>query len=222
MYKTSFACGLSFLLLIWSSPICAQISISGKVTNAASGRAVRQASISINHKGVGTATNSQGLFTLIIPASNIKDSLKISCVGYTTQYILDKKDEGVLKTDDDIIRECYYCMRKVFLEMYYKGPVHSDLEKVIEVVNKVGHDLAVDPEWKDMIIKAPQFLRVDDFSDSAIVIKILGETRPIMQWDVAGELRKRLKIAFDNENIQIPFPQIMVNFPAETPQISEN
>src|SRR5690242_6798541 len=87
MYKTSFACGLSFLLLIWSSPICAQISISGKVTNAASGRAVRQASISINHKGVGTATNSQGLFTLIIPASNIKDSLKISCVGYTTQYI---------------------------------------------------------------------------------------------------------------------------------------
>ncbi|HEV8285925.1 MAG TPA: hypothetical protein VGQ09_16550 [Chitinophagaceae bacterium] len=52
-----------------------------------------------------------------------------SLVGYTTQYILKKKEEGVLKTDDDIIRECYYCLRKVFLEMYYKGPVHSDLEK---------------------------------------------------------------------------------------------
>jgi len=52
-----------------------------------------------------------------------------SLVGYTTQYIINKKEEGVLKTDDDIIRECYYCMRKVFLEMYYKGPVHSDLEK---------------------------------------------------------------------------------------------
>lgn len=52
-----------------------------------------------------------------------------SLVGYTTEYLLKKKTEGSLKNDDDIIRECYYCLRKVFLEMYYKGPVHSDLEK---------------------------------------------------------------------------------------------
>jgi hypothetical protein len=54
-----------------------------------------------------------------------------SLVGYTTQYINKKKEEGVLKTDDDIIRESYYCLRKVFLEMYYKGPVHSDVEKYL-------------------------------------------------------------------------------------------
>lgn len=50
-------------------------------------------------------------------------------VAYTTEYITKKKQDGVLKTDDDVIRESYYCLRKVFLEMYYKGPVHSDLEK---------------------------------------------------------------------------------------------
>jgi hypothetical protein len=50
-------------------------------------------------------------------------------VAYTTEYIAKKKEAGVLKNDDDIIRECYYCLRKVFLEMYYKGPVHSELEK---------------------------------------------------------------------------------------------
>ncbi|MES1220652.1 MAG: DUF3857 domain-containing protein, partial [Bacteroidota bacterium] len=50
-------------------------------------------------------------------------------VAYTTEYINKKKENGVLKTDDDIIRECYYCLRKVFLEMYYKGPVHSEMEK---------------------------------------------------------------------------------------------
>ena len=54
-----------------------------------------------------------------------------SLVGYTTQYINKKKEEGALKTDDDIIRESYYCLRKVFLEMYYKGPVHSDVEKYL-------------------------------------------------------------------------------------------
>lgn len=50
-------------------------------------------------------------------------------VAYTTEYIMKKKQDGLLKSDDDVIRECYYCLRKVFLEMYYKGPVHSDLEK---------------------------------------------------------------------------------------------
>jgi hypothetical protein len=50
-------------------------------------------------------------------------------VAYATEYLSKKKADGALKTDDDIIRECYYCLRKVFLEMYYKGPVHSELEK---------------------------------------------------------------------------------------------
>ncbi|MDP3994179.1 MAG: mechanosensitive ion channel family protein [Candidatus Doudnabacteria bacterium] len=83
----------------------------------------------------------------------------------------------------------------------------SNLEKVIAVVNRVGNDLAKDPAWKKDIVKPPQFLRVDDFGESAIIIKILGETKPIRQWDVSGELRKRLKIAFDREGIEIPFPQ---------------
>ena len=52
-------------------------------------------------------------------------------VGYTTEFVLKKKADGSIKNDDDAIRECYYCLRKVFLEMYYKGPVHSDLEKYI-------------------------------------------------------------------------------------------
>ena len=87
----------------------------------------------------------------------------------------------------------------------------SNLEQVISVVNKVGKELAEDLKWKEHILKPPQFLRVDDFGDSAIVIKILGETKPLKQWDVTGELRKRLKIAFDREGIEIPFPQRVIH-----------
>jgi len=87
---------------------------------------------------------------------------------------------------------------------------NSNLEQVISVVNKVGHELANDPAWKEFILKPPQFLRINDFGDSAIVIKILGDTKPLKQWDVTGELRKRLKIAFDQEGIEIPFPQRVI------------
>lgn len=87
----------------------------------------------------------------------------------------------------------------------------SDLEKVITVVNEVGKDLANDEDWKLDIITPPQFLRVEDFGDSAIVIKIVGETKPLKQWAVTGELRKRLKFAFDTHGIEIPFPQRVVH-----------
>ena len=88
---------------------------------------------------------------------------------------------------------------------------NSNLEKVISVVNKVGKELSEDHEWKESILKPPQFLRVDSFGDSAIIIKILGETKPLKQWEVTGELRKRLKITFDREGIEIPFPQRVVH-----------
>lgn len=92
----------------------------------------------------------------------------------------------------------------------------ADLEKVIKLVNEIGHELAEDPKWKADIIKPPQFYRVDDFAESAVVIKILGDTKPIRQWDVMGELRRRIKIAFDKEGIRIPIPQRMVHLKNET------
>ncbi len=86
----------------------------------------------------------------------------------------------------------------------------ADIEKVIKVINEVGNLLFKDKNWSSKIRKQPQFLRVDDFADSAVILKILGETVPLAQWEVAGELRKRLKIAFDKEGIDIPFPQRVV------------
>jgi len=88
---------------------------------------------------------------------------------------------------------------------------NSKLDHVIQIVNEVGNELSQDAQWKEFIIKPPQFLRVDDFADSSIVIKILGETQPLKQWEVTGELRKRIKIAFDNEGIEIPFPQRVIH-----------
>ena len=90
---------------------------------------------------------------------------------------------------------------------------NTDIEQVEKIINRVGHELANDLDWQSRIIEAPQFLRVDDFADSAIIIKILGRTQPIKQWEVAGELRKRLKIAFDKAGIEIPFPQMTIHQP---------
>ena len=82
----------------------------------------------------------------------------------------------------------------------------------MNVINRVGKELAEDPVWASAILSPPKALRVDKLGESGIEIKVLGETKPIRQWDVMGELRLRLKKAFDQEGIEIPWPHTKVYF----------
>jgi small conductance mechanosensitive channel len=82
--------------------------------------------------------------------------------------------------------------------------LNTDLEKAITVINRVGKELAEDAKWAPLIIRAPQVLRVSELAPTGVDIRILGDTKPMQQWDVTGELRRRLKNAFDREGIVIP------------------
>jgi len=79
----------------------------------------------------------------------------------------------------------------------------EDLDRVMAVIDRVGQELAKDPDFGPMILAAPHALRVDAFDELGVQVKILGETQPSRQWEVTGELRKRLKKAFEQEGIEI-------------------
>jgi len=57
-----------------------------------------------------------------------------------------------------------------------------------------------------------EVLGVDKFDDSAVIIKVRMKTVPIQQWAVGRELRRRIKKAFDQRGIEIPFPHLSVYF----------
>ena len=82
----------------------------------------------------------------------------------------------------------------------------EDLDRVIRVLNRVGAELSQDSYFGPLIIEAPRAIRVNNFGDSGIDVKVLGVTQPIRQWEVMGELRRRIKRAFDDIGIEIPFP----------------
>jgi len=88
----------------------------------------------------------------------------------------------------------------------------EDVDKVIEVINRVGLEMAEDSPWKEYIIKPIQVLGPgpNKFGDSGVEIKVLGETKVLKQWDVLKEFRRRLKKVFDQEGIEIPFPQMSI------------
>ena len=98
----------------------------------------------------------------------------------------------------------------------------ENLKRVIDTINRICQEMAEDPQWKDDFITTPSVLRVDKLGDSGIDIKILGDTRPAKQWAIMGELRLRLKNAFDSEGIEIPWPHTKVYFGSAPADISEN
>ena len=97
----------------------------------------------------------------------------------------------------------------------------EDLDRVIEVINRVCEEMAEDPQWSANLISTPKVLRVDNLGDSGIDIKILGDTKPIRQWDIMGELRLRIKRTFDKEGIEIPWPHTKVYFGNNPPRIEK-
>ncbi len=82
----------------------------------------------------------------------------------------------------------------------------EDTDHVVEVMRRVGDELRQDPNLGPMILEPIEVFGVDDFADSAVVIKARLKTHPIQQWGVGREYRRRLKKAFDAEGIEIPFP----------------
>lgn len=87
----------------------------------------------------------------------------------------------------------------------------TDIDKAKKVINEVGIELAGDEAMGKDITEAIQFLRVDRFDASVMIIKALGKVTAGTQWDVAGEFRRRIMIAFDKKGIEIPYPQVVVH-----------
>jgi small conductance mechanosensitive channel len=163
-----------------------------------------------------------GMFIMLEDQYNVGDVIKVGSTGGLVEEvnlrrtvlrdldgIVHSIPNGEITTVSNFTRD----LARVKLDV----PVGygEDLDHVISVINEVGNKLGEDKYFKALITKAPQVLRVENFGDSGIDIRILGETQPMHQWEVTGELRKRLKRTFDEEGIEIPWPHTKLYFSDE-------
>ena len=82
----------------------------------------------------------------------------------------------------------------------------ENIARCAAVINEVGKQMKDDPDWGPFMNEPIHFLRVENFAGSGIDLKVIGETLPTKQWDVAGEYRLRLKMAFDKAGIELATP----------------
>lgn len=88
----------------------------------------------------------------------------------------------------------------------------ENTDDVIKVMEKVGEELLDSTEYNSLMIEKPEIFGVDKLDDSAVVIKGRIKTKPISQWKVGREYLRRIKLAFDENNIEIPFPHRTVYY----------
>jgi small conductance mechanosensitive channel len=88
----------------------------------------------------------------------------------------------------------------------------ENTDEVIEYLKEIDEELRKDETFGPLILEPLHILGVDQFADSAVIIKARIKTKPIKQWDVGREFNRRMKIKFDEKGVEIPFPHQTVYF----------
>src|SRR5688572_3405434 len=84
----------------------------------------------------------------------------------------------------------------------------EDIDRVLDVLRRLLTEFYRDAEWGALLLEEPEVLGIQAFGDSAVMVRCVAKTLPLKQWDVARELRRRIKNRFDRENIEIPYPHM--------------
>ncbi len=87
----------------------------------------------------------------------------------------------------------------------------EDIDRVYAVMRQTAAELRADPEFGSRILDDLEISGVDQWADSAVMIKSRIKTIALEQWAVRREYLRRLKHAFDVHCIEIPFPQRTVH-----------
>ena len=91
----------------------------------------------------------------------------------------------------------------------------EDTDRVVEVMQNVGEELRRDRQFGPMMIEPIEVVGVENFADSAVVLRARMKTKPLEQWKIGREYRRRLKKALEAHDIEIPFVHRSLSF-AET------
>ncbi|MEM0980210.1 MAG: mechanosensitive ion channel family protein [Cyanobacteria bacterium P01_H01_bin.58] len=83
----------------------------------------------------------------------------------------------------------------------------TDIDKAMQVMETVIEDMRLEPIWCDRIIEPAEILGVDKLAHMGVLIRIWIKTQPLQQWNVSREFRRRLKHAFEDNNIPLGVPQ---------------
>jgi small conductance mechanosensitive channel len=92
-----------------------------------------------------------------------------------------------------------------------KVDYRQDPDRVIGILRGIGTALHADAAWTALLVEEPSVPGIEALTETGMVIRMMAKTLPMKQWDVARELRRRIKLRFDEEGVDIPVTGVTVN-----------
>ncbi|MDO9032804.1 MAG: mechanosensitive ion channel family protein [Hydrogenophaga sp.] len=86
----------------------------------------------------------------------------------------------------------------------------ENVDDVMAVMHEVARELRADKAFAEHILEDLEMAGVDQWGDSAVMIKCRFKVVAMRQWLVKREYLRRLKNAFDARGIEIPYPHLTV------------
>jgi len=84
----------------------------------------------------------------------------------------------------------------------------EDVDRVIATLRNLGSEFYAAPEWAPLLVEPPEVPGIEQLAESGVIVRMTAKTLPLKQWEVARELRRRIKKRFDAEGIEIPYPHL--------------
>lgn len=88
----------------------------------------------------------------------------------------------------------------------------EDTDRVVKVLAAVVEEMRKEKPFTRWIQEPLDVVGVDRFADSAVILMVRIKTQPIRQWAVGREFNRRMKLAFEREKIEMPFPARTIYF----------
>lgn len=94
----------------------------------------------------------------------------------------------------------------------------EDIGRVMDALKEIGRGLKEDEKFASLLLEEPAVSGVEALGDWAVTVRIMVKTKPGEQWDVARELRRRIKESFEREGIEMPYPrqEVLMRSPTES------
>ena len=93
-------------------------------------------------------------------------------------------------------------------------------ESIERVESIIENSLPAIRERIPAIQEGPYYKGVAQLADSGVVMKLIAKTKEEDRYQTERDLNREIKIVFDKNNINIPFPQVVLNQPVDFKSVS--
>jgi moderate conductance mechanosensitive channel len=92
----------------------------------------------------------------------------------------------------------------------YPVPYGEDLTRIRLLMEEAAGSLYRERGWRKLMLEKPEVWGAQELSSQEVTMRIVAKTAPMRQWEVARELRARVKSALDAAGVKQTGPETLV------------